>query len=178
MDITCPNCLLRPLVAADAPALARHANDRLVWQNLRDRFPHPYSESTRASTSRMRRRDPFRRASGSSAPCWTNSSLRRMMTNLRSLRSAPDDAILPPMSRPSLPLALILVALAVGLVEPSLEVAWKCRAGFESSEACVWGRSYLPLGRVVGLVVVAPLTFGVMMFVRGAWRAWSGRSRR
>jgi ribosomal-protein-alanine N-acetyltransferase len=45
MDITCPLCLLRPLVAADAPVLARHANDRLVWQNLRDRFPHPYSEA-------------------------------------------------------------------------------------------------------------------------------------
>ena len=45
MDIACPLCLLRPLVAADAPALARHANDRLVWQNLRDRFPHPYSEA-------------------------------------------------------------------------------------------------------------------------------------
>jgi RimJ/RimL family protein N-acetyltransferase len=44
MNITCQTCLLRPLVAADAPALARHANDRTVWQNLRDRFPHPYSE--------------------------------------------------------------------------------------------------------------------------------------
>jgi hypothetical protein len=74
-------------------------------------------------------------------------------------------------------LALILVALVVGLAEPSLEVAWKCRAGFETSEACVWGRSYLPLGRAVGLVFVAPLTFGALMFVRGAWRAWVGRSR-
>jgi ribosomal-protein-alanine N-acetyltransferase len=27
----------------DAPALARHANDREVWANLRDAFPHPYS---------------------------------------------------------------------------------------------------------------------------------------
>jgi RimJ/RimL family protein N-acetyltransferase len=31
------------LVAADAESLARHANDYGVWQNLRDRFPHPYS---------------------------------------------------------------------------------------------------------------------------------------
>ncbi|MDQ6633861.1 MAG: hypothetical protein M3Z10_03800 [Gemmatimonadota bacterium] len=83
------------------------------------------------------------------------------------------------MSRPSLSLlALMIVALAVGVAEPSLEVMWKCRAGFESSEACVWGRSYLPLGRVVGLVFVAPLTFGVMLLVRGGWRAWTGRSRR
>ena len=27
----------------DAPALARHANNRRVWANLRDRFPHPYT---------------------------------------------------------------------------------------------------------------------------------------
>ncbi|AYA38036.1 N-acetyltransferase [Hymenobacter oligotrophus] len=34
---------LRPFGAADAPALARHANDRGIRLNLRDRFPHPYS---------------------------------------------------------------------------------------------------------------------------------------
>lgn len=82
------------------------------------------------------------------------------------------------MSRPpGTVLVLILVALAVGVAEPSLEVAWKCRAGFESSEACVWGRSYLPLGRAIGLVFIAPITFGILMFVRGTWRAWIGRSR-
>lgn len=43
MDISCRTCLLRPLTAADAPALAAHADDRDVWLNLRDRFPHPYS---------------------------------------------------------------------------------------------------------------------------------------
>jgi ribosomal-protein-alanine N-acetyltransferase len=43
MEITCSRCLLRPLVAADAESIARHANDHAVWQNLRDRFPHPYT---------------------------------------------------------------------------------------------------------------------------------------
>ena len=43
MHLTCPTCLLRPLVAADADSLARHANDHGVWRNLRDAFPHPYS---------------------------------------------------------------------------------------------------------------------------------------
>ena len=43
MDIACASCLLRPLVPADAESLAHHANDRDVWLNLRDRFPHPYS---------------------------------------------------------------------------------------------------------------------------------------
>jgi hypothetical protein len=38
---------------------------------------------------------------------------------------------------PSLILRLA-IGLAVGLVEPYLELAWKCRAGFETSEACVW----------------------------------------
>lgn len=43
--IPCRGCLLRPLELADAESLARHANDRGVWENLRDRFPHPYAEA-------------------------------------------------------------------------------------------------------------------------------------
>jgi RimJ/RimL family protein N-acetyltransferase len=43
MQIHCATCLLRPLVPSDAAALAAHADDRDVWLNLRDRFPHPYS---------------------------------------------------------------------------------------------------------------------------------------
>jgi RimJ/RimL family protein N-acetyltransferase len=43
MEIACRGCTLRPLAMADAESLARHANDRGVWQNLRDRFPHPYT---------------------------------------------------------------------------------------------------------------------------------------
>jgi RimJ/RimL family protein N-acetyltransferase len=45
MEIECETCLLRPLVPGDAPALAEHANDREVWMNLRDAFPHPYALS-------------------------------------------------------------------------------------------------------------------------------------
>jgi RimJ/RimL family protein N-acetyltransferase len=29
----------------DVPSLVRHANNRRVWRNLRDRFPHPYTAS-------------------------------------------------------------------------------------------------------------------------------------
>ena len=36
--------MLRELSLADAPSLAQHANDRLVWVQLRDMFPHPYRE--------------------------------------------------------------------------------------------------------------------------------------
>jgi len=35
---------LRAPALADAPNIARHANDRNVWINLRDAMPHPYSE--------------------------------------------------------------------------------------------------------------------------------------
>jgi RimJ/RimL family protein N-acetyltransferase len=35
--------VLRALVPADAESLALHANDRDLWLNLRDLFPHPYS---------------------------------------------------------------------------------------------------------------------------------------
>ena len=45
MEISCPSCRLRPPEPGDARSLARHANDRGVWQNLRDRLPHPYSEA-------------------------------------------------------------------------------------------------------------------------------------
>jgi RimJ/RimL family protein N-acetyltransferase len=34
---------LRKLTLADAVSLARHANDRAIWKNLRDAFPSPYS---------------------------------------------------------------------------------------------------------------------------------------
>lgn len=64
------------------------------------------------------------------------------------------------------------IALLVGLAEPPLEVAWKCRAGHEISEACVWGRSLMPLGRIIGLVLIAPLVFGALTLCMHAWRAW------
>ena len=38
-----PGARLRPWRFSDATALARHANDRGIWLNLRDTFPHPYT---------------------------------------------------------------------------------------------------------------------------------------
>ncbi|MBI4537507.1 MAG: GNAT family N-acetyltransferase [candidate division NC10 bacterium] len=38
-----PNCIIRSWQPADAGAIVRHANDRRIWLNLRDRFPHPYT---------------------------------------------------------------------------------------------------------------------------------------
>ena len=42
MEILLDRCTLRTLRPADAPRLAVIANDREIWRNLRDRFPHPY----------------------------------------------------------------------------------------------------------------------------------------
>jgi [ribosomal protein S5]-alanine N-acetyltransferase len=36
-------CRLRPFRLEDAVSIASHADDRGVWLNLRDRFPHPYT---------------------------------------------------------------------------------------------------------------------------------------
>lgn len=43
MKILTPTCTLRRFLPGDAPTLARHADDRRIWLNLRDAFPHPYS---------------------------------------------------------------------------------------------------------------------------------------
>jgi len=34
---------LRPWRRGDEPSLVRYANNRNIWRNLRDRFPHPYT---------------------------------------------------------------------------------------------------------------------------------------
>lgn len=45
MDLRTDRCMLRPFRPADAASLARHANNRQIWLNLRDLFPHPYTVS-------------------------------------------------------------------------------------------------------------------------------------
>lgn len=43
MVLDCGGFILRPLRAGDEASIAENANDREVWRNLRDRFPHPYT---------------------------------------------------------------------------------------------------------------------------------------
>lgn len=53
-------CIVRPFREADVAALARHANDRAVWLQLRDRFPHPYTEAdARQFLEHLRRAGPL-----------------------------------------------------------------------------------------------------------------------
>ena len=45
MEIDCGIARLRSFRLEDADSFARHANNRKVWLNLRDRFPHPYTRA-------------------------------------------------------------------------------------------------------------------------------------
>ena len=45
LELPIPGARLRPWNAADAPTLARYANDERIACHLRDSFPHPYSVS-------------------------------------------------------------------------------------------------------------------------------------
>lgn len=54
-------CIVRPFRAADAISLASAANDRRIWLQLRDLFPHPYRLSdAEAYVARVAAPDPPR----------------------------------------------------------------------------------------------------------------------
>ena len=44
MRLDCGPCIVRDWMASDRASLVRCANNRNVWRNLEDRFPHPYTE--------------------------------------------------------------------------------------------------------------------------------------
>ena len=43
MELKFEGGIVRSWQTTDAPSLARSANDRAIWRNLKDRFPNPYS---------------------------------------------------------------------------------------------------------------------------------------
>ncbi len=43
MELKLTTCTVRSWEWRDRDAIVRHANNRNVWINLRDRFPHPYT---------------------------------------------------------------------------------------------------------------------------------------
>lgn len=45
MELRSSICTVRNYRPDDAPSLAKHGNNRRIWENLRDRFPHPYTET-------------------------------------------------------------------------------------------------------------------------------------
>ncbi|HTD43090.1 MAG TPA: GNAT family protein [Bryobacteraceae bacterium] len=44
---------VRPWSSADTTALVKYANNRKIWLNLRDAFPHPYTETSAAAFLEM-----------------------------------------------------------------------------------------------------------------------------
>lgn len=44
-----PRCTVRTYAPSDAASLAAHGNNRKIWLNLRDRFPHPFLATHAAS---------------------------------------------------------------------------------------------------------------------------------
>lgn len=45
MRLECGSCAIRSWRDGDAETLPRHADNRKIWLNLRDRFPHPYTRA-------------------------------------------------------------------------------------------------------------------------------------
>lgn len=48
-SIDCGPCTVRSWRRDDHPALVRFAGNRKIWLNLRDRFPHPYTDAHAAA---------------------------------------------------------------------------------------------------------------------------------
>lgn len=46
MHLALGSCVVRDWRVEDIHSLVRHANNRNVWINLRDRFPYPYTEAS------------------------------------------------------------------------------------------------------------------------------------
>lgn len=46
MQLDCGVCRVRSWRQTDLDALVRYANNRNIWQQLRDRFPHPYTRES------------------------------------------------------------------------------------------------------------------------------------
>jgi RimJ/RimL family protein N-acetyltransferase len=59
VELKLRSCVVRSWRAADAESLARHANNRNIWINLRNAFPHPYSSrDARDYLRSVRQRSP------------------------------------------------------------------------------------------------------------------------
>ena len=48
MELPLTRCAVRSWRRGDEASLVRHANNRSIWVNLRDRFPHPYTSDDAA----------------------------------------------------------------------------------------------------------------------------------
>lgn len=60
MRLDCGACVVRDWADADRDSLVRFANNRKVWRNLKDRFPHPYGEAEADAWLALARTHPDR----------------------------------------------------------------------------------------------------------------------
>jgi [ribosomal protein S5]-alanine N-acetyltransferase len=58
--IDCGRAIVRDWREADRESLVRHANNRKVWRNLKDRFPHPYTDDDARAWLDLARAEPPR----------------------------------------------------------------------------------------------------------------------
>jgi [ribosomal protein S5]-alanine N-acetyltransferase len=59
MQLKLRSCAIRQWVVQDAATIQRHANNRKIWINLRDIFPHPYTlEDARAFLGFVQNEEP------------------------------------------------------------------------------------------------------------------------
>ncbi len=49
MRLPLESCVVRSWTTGDLASLVEHANNRKIWLNLRDRFPHPYTRKDGAA---------------------------------------------------------------------------------------------------------------------------------
>ena len=72
---------LRPWRADDKPSLIRHANNRDIWRNLWDAFPHPYTESAADRWLGIAAVDPWPEGIYAPVFSWNRPSMRVLEKN-------------------------------------------------------------------------------------------------
>lgn len=60
MNLDCGSSIVRDWRDGDRDSLLRFANNRRVWRNLKDRFPHPYGEAEADAWLALAREHPER----------------------------------------------------------------------------------------------------------------------
>jgi RimJ/RimL family protein N-acetyltransferase len=58
VEFACRSCTVRSWRDSDRDSLVRFANNRRVWRNLKDRFPHPYTEAEADAWLALSHTDP------------------------------------------------------------------------------------------------------------------------
>jgi len=58
MNLDCGSCIVRDWRDSDRESLVHFANNRRIWRNLKDRFPHPYTDADAKAWIALARANP------------------------------------------------------------------------------------------------------------------------